>query len=494
MHYRMRRAFSVWPILLALSLSVLPANTAAQEAARPAWSDADREKWLADFYQLLEEMSSHYANLEWAVTDRHMDLPSLRVDTENKIRSAEDEEHARKAFQNFFNAFGDGHLNVRWQSANTAEQPASAATKPLCERLGYVSRNKAGVNLSLLPGFQTVDDADANFFPGGILRLPGGSAYGVIRIALFSEHNYPQVCEAAVEQLKLAEAEKSSCKPDSPCDEKLRLATGNLLLKALERRIGSLQKAGAQRFLVDITNNGGGSDWVNPLVRTLSPLPLVDMRLGFLKHAHWRTDLEEILKAVQADLQKPEAPNDVLTKAVATLQTSLALVEESCDRSPAWTTGKFKCSVLIRDQLFFSGILPYAKPGAFTRLESRQSLFHSLEYDYRESATSLPLVVAVNSNTWSAAEYFAAILQDNHAATIIGQLTGGAGCGYTNGGIPTVLKNSGARIEMPDCVRLRADGSNEVAGVTPDMLVSWANRDSPYQQAHKLELVLQSLK
>jgi C-terminal processing protease CtpA/Prc len=36
----------------------------------------------------------------------------------------------------------------------------------------------------------------------------------------------------------------------------------------------------------------------------------------------------------------------------------------------------------------------------------------------------------------SAAEYFAAILKDNKAATIIGELTGGAGCGSTNGGIP----------------------------------------------------------
>jgi hypothetical protein len=46
---------------------------------------------------------------------------------------------------------------------------------------------------------------------------------------------------------------------------------------------------------------------------------------------------------------------------------------------------------------------------------------------------------------------------------------------------------------MPDCVRLRADGSNEVNGVRPDVLVLWARRDSPYQRAEKLLWVLEGL-
>jgi C-terminal processing protease CtpA/Prc len=102
----------------------------------------------------------------------------------------------------------------------------------------------------------------------------------------------------------------------------------------------------------------------------------------------------------------------------------------------------------------------------------------------------LPLYVLVDKDTWSAAEYFAALLQDNHAATIVGELTGGAGCGYTNGGIPTQLKNSKAEVQMPDCVRLRADGSDEVSGITPDVLVPWAKRDSAYQRVRKLMTTL----
>jgi C-terminal processing protease CtpA/Prc len=89
-----------------------------------------------------------------------------------------------------------------------------------------------------------------------------------------------------------------------------------------------------------------------------------------------------------------------------------------------------------------------------------------------------------------AAEYFAAILQDNKAATIVGQLTGGAGCGYTNGRIPAELRHSHAVVKMPDCVRLRKDGSDEVNGVTQDILVPWAERDTPYTKAVKLSHAL----
>jgi hypothetical protein len=77
-------------------------------------------------------------------------------------------------------------------------------------------------------------------------------------------------------------------------------------------------------------------------------------------------------------------------------------------------------------------------------------------------------------------------LQDNGAAVVAGELTGGAGCGYTDGGIPAVLPNSGAKVRMPDCVRLRKDSADEVAGVTPDILVPWAEWESPFTKTDKL--------
>jgi len=92
-------------------------------------------------------------------------------------------------------------------------------------------------------------------------------------------------------------------------------------------------------------------------------------------------------------------------------------------------------------------------------------------------------MVLVDSETWSAAEEFAAVLQDNHAATIIGEPTGGAGCGHTDGGTPTTLRNSYAVLEVPDCARFRADGTNEVRGIRPDVLIGWRKMDGRTRRA-----------
>jgi C-terminal processing protease CtpA/Prc len=82
------------------------------------------------------------------------------------------------------------------------------------------------------------------------------------------------------------------------------------------------------------------------------------------------------------------------------------------------------------------------------------------------------------------------MLRDNNAATVIGYPTLGAGCGYTNGGIPTTLKNSGARVRMPDCVRYRLNGTNEINGITPDVWVPWRQNDSPFQRVKRVADVL----
>ena len=78
------------------------------------------------------------------------------------------------------------------------------------------------------------------------------------------------------------------------------------------------------------------------------------------------------------------------------------------------------------------------------------------------------------------------MLQDNRAAVILGARTGGAGCGHTYGGTPTVLANSKAVLELPDCIRFRRDGSNEVRGVIPDDVVGLRAEDG---KALKAELI-----
>jgi hypothetical protein len=446
---------------------------------------------LEDFHQILAEMSSHYANLEYAVNDRKMDLPRLRLETESKLREASDEASARKAIEKFLNSFGDGHLELRWPKPgapanDTANAPVS---QDICARMGYDSPLRPGIDFTGLSEFLQLDTSEASLFPGGLLRLPNHATLGVIRIGLFSEHAYPQICQQAARNLHLIE--NSPC--DDKCADQLEIATADLLTAALVKRADSLHSAGATKLLVDITNNGGGSDWVDAAVRALSATPLHSARMGFIKHEHWTTQLQDRLREVQTDIKNDAHSPFDLNSAAATLEKAIAASRETCDRSAVWDTGKFSCSLVVKNLLFASGIIDYARPGTLDALASKSVLFQPSLYSSVENPKALPLAVVIDRNTWSAAEYFAALLQDNHAAAIIGEVTGGAGCGYTNGGIPVTLKNSGAKFKMPDCIRFRADGSNENQGITPDVLLPWSGHDSDFEKMQKLVIQLEAM-
>jgi hypothetical protein len=466
---------------------VFPA--AAQAPINSAPPGFDSKSWLDDFHQILSEMSVHYANLESAIEDRKMDLPRLKQDTEAELRAAKDEPSARKAIEKFLTSFGDGHLNVHWPKPAPATKPAGDPAPGVCVRLDYVDHRRPGIDFSMSPRFSDMATAESKFFTGGILRLEGGTALGVLRIGLFSEHSFPELCEQAIKDLQLTE--NAPC--DDKCEDRIEIAAANLLTEELAKQADSLRAAGAQAILVDITNNGGGSDWVEPSARTLTQVPLRDARMGFIKHAHWTRQLEDHLHEVQEDLNRHAASPISLSDAAKKIEQAIEQSKQPCDRSSVWETGKLDCSLVVRNVLFSGAqIVDYAKPGTLDSLASKDALFYPSLYRYQEPSKSQPLYVIIDRNTWSAAEYFAAMLQDNHAATVIGELTGGAGCGYTNGGIPAKLKNSGGELAMPDCVRYRADGSNEVNGVTPDVLVPWAQHDSSFQKMQKLMKALEA--
>jgi hypothetical protein len=481
----MNRPLLLLTVLTASLLTIFVTTCRAQDQNQGPATPFDPKPLLEDFHQIIAEMSSHYANLEFAVEDRRMDLPRLRLETENKLREATDEASARKMIEKFLATFGDGHVELHWPRPNSRASDAPANNVPssgLCARLGYDSPLRPGVDFSGIAEFSRLDSPGANLFPGGLLHLQNHTTLGVIRIGLFSEHAYPQICQEARARLRLTE--KSPC--DDKCADQLEIATANLLTAALTKRAESLRSAGATKLLIDITNNGGGSDWVDAAARALSPTRLHDSRMGFIKHEHWTAELQDRLRDIQTDIKnRAHSPID-LNAAAATLEKAVNASRETCDRSAVWDTGKFPCSIIVKNLLFASGIVDYAKPGGLDALESKSVLFQPSQYSYVENPNRLPLEVVVDRNTWSSAEYFAALLQDGHAATIIGEVTGGAGCGYTNGGIPVTLRNSSAKLKMPDCVRFRAHGSNENQGITPDELLPWSGHDSDFQKVQKL--------
>jgi hypothetical protein len=430
------------------------------------------DAWLKDFQQLRHEISTHYANLDSAVADRHLDLVAMRRRTEDALRGAKSDDEARLALDRFMREFGDGHASIQWPS-----EPSSAegSAKPLCERLRYRARDLPGIDFAQLDSFEQLDAS------AGILTLHGKRRVGVIRIPLFSGETHPDLCKAA--QASLALADDAPC--DFECEIKLGRAVDDLMTATLERHIESLQRAGATAIVADITGNGGGSDWVEPAARVLTSAPLKSPRLGFIKHPHWVKILEEELADVEVDLANDVEPKKVLVEARERLSRALSLAKEPCDRSDVWEGKKPDCSLIVSDILYASGVLPYARGEALPRGRATNVLFNPAQYTYRQGVNRLPLYVLVDGRTASAAELFAAMLKDNKAATLLGTPTNGSGCGHRNGGVWATLESSGGHVQLPDCVRFRADGTNEVAGITPDVLIPWRSQDSVYQRARK---------
>lgn len=485
---RMSRSRYLVPALVAVSAFSYISSVSA--ATQPTKS-FDPVPWQQDFAQLVAAVSDHYANLEWAIAERHMDLMKLKQTTETLLSEAHSDLEAKVALEKFVNSFGDVHFQIIWPKA---EQDVSVSAlsqhQNLCEQLDYSSNyNHSGIDISVLPQFIAVPGDEENLFPGGLLEESYHHKIGVIRIGVFMENGYPQVCAKAMKTLGITEATKC----DAPCGDKIQLYVANFLTQALSRRAEALRKAGASRLLIDITGNGGGDNWAEIPPRILSSVPLHDSRYAFIRSDHWTTQLEKWDKEVEDDLTQNREPVDLLKTARRRLQDGIKESEGHCDRSPVWRNVKISCSQLIADSRFTTGILNYAAPGSFANLKSRTVLYDPLRYDYSESADRLPLYVAVDRNTYSAAEYFAALLQDNHAALVLGEPTGGAGCGYTEGGIPTTLRNSKAEVKMPDCVRIRADGTDAVYGVMPDFLIPWTKHDSDYERAEKLFVALGSI-
>ena len=459
--------------------------------------DFKASEWLADFAQLKQEMSAHYANLEWAVAARGLDLKQLSERTESRLRQARTAGEAQEAIETFLNAFGDGHLEVQWRRTtgnNSSSSAASADSQagnqiPLCQRLGYQSQDiSPRIAFSRLSGFLEIKNEDSKYFPIGILRFPNRKEIGIIRIALFSEYLFPDLCEQAATGLGLSE--------DSPCgdecEDRVERKSANLLTAALARQLEVLKKNKTGVLLVDITGNGGGTNWVEPAARSLTPKPLRSPRQQFIRHEHWTKQLQKRLEIIEADLRQPSVSNRaILLQAAGVLRKAILESQKVCRRGEVWENQNPNCSlVAVTPLLYPQSILPYLKPGSLPDAPSSRYLFYPSRYEYREGVYAGRLMILADRATSSSAEYFAAMLRDNNAATIIGEPTSGAGCGYTNRGIPAFLKSTGARVKIPDCVRLRADGSNEVEGITPDVIVPWRANDTRYQRANRVFEVL----
>jgi C-terminal processing protease CtpA/Prc len=99
------------------------------------------------------------------------------------------------------------------------------------------------------------------------------------------------------------------------------------------------------------------------------------------------------------------------------------------------------------------------------------------------------VLVLADRGTASASEDLVAWLQQNKVASILGERTMGAGCGYVDGGTRTQLRNSPFDVMMPNCARFLDDGTNEIEGLAPDIALPM-HADDPQAQADALARLL----
>jgi C-terminal processing protease CtpA/Prc len=127
-------------------------------------------------------------------------------------------------------------------------------------------------------------------------------------------------------------------------------------------------------------------------------------------------------------------------------RTAPRLAGAKCDRSILWQ-GKPACSIYAAD----AQIEELAGKGVWTG----------------------PLAVLVDRRSASASEELVTWLKDNGRATIAGERTYGAGCGYVDGGSAIELKAAPLHIMVPNCSRYTRDGINEIEGIPPNVAMDW---------------------
>jgi hypothetical protein len=463
---------------LAAALAITFGGSGAAQA--PAWSP---KPWLDDLAQMRKAVEAKYANIEWLRTERELDVSGLFDRAAAIIGNTTSDAQAMSVFDRVVQRFGDGHVTISWRrpSASAGSNPAAPANaapitaESFCRSRGYDSGQASAGVASSLAGYTPIEAGQV--LPAGTVTA-GGTRVGILRIGIFQPQGYPSLCTEAVQALSIP--------LDRPCDDSCQDAivtrAYRRLTAALEDRLTRLGAAGAEVLVVDLTDNGGGSEWAEAAARMISPRPLTSARMGFVRGAHWEKQWRELGERLRAFAAKaPRADRARLLAWAAEADAARTEAKRTCP--PA---GDPDCPWLGRAG-FSTGLVGSLPANAFAGKEWEAYVFNPGQHRYRDGVWSGPVAVLTDQETWSAAEQFTAVLQDNRAALVVGARTGGSGCGHTWGGTPTTLSYSGAVLKLPDCVRFRADGSNEVRGIIPDVVLPWRANDGRAFRARMLE-------
>ena len=471
----------------------LSATLAATALANtpPAYDPAP---WRADFEQMKAELQARYVNLAWMGSyESGVDTPSLVRRTKIALDAARSDAEAREALRAFAVGFHDGHLSelpTLAAPANTPAEPDKPTLDPNdpasgCAAIGYASTGSVAFSLPFesLPKVRLIGDGQDSVFRVGLAEV-SGRRIGLVRIQMFRARAFPQACRRAWTKIQAA---------GSPITRAaIGQAAGHLWLTDLAEQLKALRAAGAQAVLVDVGNNPGGDDSGDWIPRLFGTKPIASSRLLVVDAPQGASYLDEEIDDLTDALDAkpgPRAKADIQTALTAFKARKASIGAKPCDLSWVWRErrawGDIQCRHVI-DAGYADGPLPGLPAHAYGDERTEQALAWSTVVQDLYGAWPGQTYVLTDRKSFSSAEMFAATMQNNGVAKIVGVRTGGDGCGFMGDTAPLVLTHSRLRFRVPNCIRLRADGTNEVAGITPDIPVEPTEGESDRARAVRI--------
>lgn len=492
----------VWPkrILVGVGIpSVLLLGLIVRTPARQA-------RWLAEYEEAKAYLAASDANFDEVVRTRHIDLVALDSVTRRQVAGSWTSIGAAVVVRRFVWTFFDGHTWARvrpgiWWDGLTGQRAEgkgqegseqdTEAPGPVPPALASALDAKSACSIAGLDVNARPDGWDLPFpdaagaelladeeFPAVLVTLPDGRKVGIVRVANFGHEHFGPTCARAWEEIRSRYTE--------PCPGECKWQLVAAAMKNGAARAADvaneLRRRGAVAVVVDITGNGGGSEFADAMARALTATPLHLAPGGFIRHPLHVRALEEQRDAILADTARATpAQRTVLERATTRIDSLLIEARRECDRAVVWQGAAPACS----NRVVAPPLVSYAPPGTFAGLDNAWAIYGPSWHGATEGAYTGPLLILQDRRSASASEEFAARLRDNGAARIIGERSLGAGCGYMNGGTRLELPALGLLVRAPDCVRLRMDGRNEIEGIDADVPAGWGPEDTPALRVSK---------
>lgn len=296
-----------------------------------------------------------------------------------------------------------------------------------------------------------------------------GTTLGAIRIQNFRARAFPAACLHAWADMQRSGA---AITPDE-----VRHAARLRWFRDLAEAIKMLRDQGATVMVVDVGNDSGGDDsgdwaprlFTDRLVRS-ARLLMIDAPVSAGYYAQAISDLNDDLPSIET---KQARDAMIAARSFYTALTA-SIGQRRCDLSWVWRE-KRSWSPTGCNHLLASGYAGGYEAGLPAAALGSEAAAGDVSSSSRVApwygTWTGPTYVLADRRSYSSAEMFAAVMQDNRIAKLVGDRTGGDGCGFMAEGAPIVLRHSRLRFRTPNCMRLRTDGTNEEAGISPDLPV-----------------------